>query len=183
MRNFKPYEAIVAALKESKFLVLSGEPGQELVVRREPYVPFKRGNLVARSVYAKGFGDEKPSTQFDIEAFFARFENVNAIRLRRTPEGLFKGSVFVEFETAEQAEAFLALDPPPKWQGHDLKIMGKKEYMDEKNQLIAEGKLVPTEQTTRSFWGPHEDQFKGNAHGGRGGRGGSRGGRGEFLTL
>lgn len=177
MRNFKPYEAIVDALKESKLLVLSGEPGKELIARREPYSPSKRGNLNARSVYAKGFGDEKPSTQFDIEAFFARFETVNAIRLRRTPEGLFKGSVFVEFETPEQAQAFLALDPLPKWQGHDLKIMGKQEYVEEKNKLIAEGKLAPSEQKSRSFWGPKEDRFDGD--GGRGGRGG-RGFRGQL---
>lgn len=145
MRRFQPYEAVVKALKESKLLKIAGEEGKETVVRKNPYDPSKPRNLMQRSVYVKGFGDEQPSTQFDIEAFFAKFDTVNAIRLRRTPDNLFKGSVFAEFDTEEQAKAFLALDPAPKWKGHDLKIMSKEAYVAEKSQLIAEGKLQPSE--------------------------------------
>lgn len=162
MRRFQPYEAVVKALKESNLLIIDGEEGKETVARKHPYDPSKQRNYMERSVYVKGFGDEQPSTQFDIEAFFAKFDTVNAIRLRRTPDNLFKGSVFAEFETEEQAKAFLALDPAPKWKGHELKIMSKKAYVEEKNQLIAEGKLQPSESA----------KFEG----GRRGRGRGRGG-------
>lgn len=147
MRRFQPYEAVVKALQESHVLKIDGEEGKETVVRKIPFDPSKPRNLMERSVYVKGFGDEQPSTQFDIEAFFAKFDTVNAIRLRRTGDNLFKGSVFAEFDTVEQAKAFLALDPAPKWKGHDLKIMSKEAYVAEKSQLIAEGKLQPTEST------------------------------------
>lgn len=163
MRRFQPYEAVVKALKESNLLTIAGEEGKESVARKIPYDPSKPRNLMQRSVYVKGFGDEQPSTQFDIEAFFAKFDTVNSIRLRRTPDNLFKGSVFAEFDTEEQAKAFLALDPAPKWKGHDLKIMSKEAYVAEKNQLIAEGKLQPSES-------------HGKFDGRRGGRGRGRGG-------
>lgn len=170
MRRFKPYEAIVKALRDSPILQLSGDDGSELVSRKHPYDPSKPRNLMECSVYVKGFGDEQPSTQFDIEAFFAKFDAVNAIRLRRTPEGLFKGSVFAEFETPEQAQAFLALDPQPKWKSHELKIMSKKAYVDEKNELIREGKLQPSEYSR--FW---EGKGGRGDKNGRGGRGRGRG--------
>lgn len=173
MRNYQPYEAVVAALKESKKLVVSGEEGKESIARREPFDPAKtQDDLETRSVYAKGFGEEKPSTQFDIEALFARFNVVKSVRLRRTPMGEFKGSVFVEFETPEQVEAFLALDPKPEWQGQPLEIRSKASYVQEKTKLIKEGKLQPSEERG-AFWGPYDN---------KGGRDG-RSGRGEFLKL
>lgn len=169
-KRFQPYEAVVAALRDSKELEVSGPEGDEEVKRKQPYVATSEAaqNRVSKSVYVKGFGDETPSTQFDIEAFFARYGPVNAIRLRRTDEDFFKGSVFVEFPTEEAAKAFLALDPAPTYQGHELKIMSKRAYMEEKNQLIKEGKLEPQKQH-KKFW---EGKELGFAKGGRGGRGG-----------
>lgn len=169
MRRFKPYEAVVKALRDSPILKLTGEDGLEHVSRTHPYDPAKPRNLMECSVYVKGFGDEQPSTQFDIEAFFAKFDTANAIRLRRTPEGLFKGSVFAEFETPEQAQAFLALDPQPKWKGHELKIMSKRAYVEEKNELIREGKLQPSEHGR--FWEGKGGRGDKHGRGGRGGRG------------
>lgn len=206
-KRFQPYEAVVAALKDSEVLEVSGPEGDEEVKRKKAYVPAS-DNAQARmaaSVYVKGFGDETPSTQFDIEAFFARYGPVNVIRLRRTEEEYFKGSVFVEFPSEEAAKTFLALDPAPTYQGHELKIMAKKAYIEEKNQLIKEGKLEPRQQH-KKFWEGKDitnsrgrggrgrdgkadsdnwkqrrdnDQKNGN-RGGRGGRGrGGRGGRGR----
>ncbi|KAK2613920.1 hypothetical protein N8I77_000788 [Diaporthe amygdali] len=203
MHRFQPYEAVVKALRDSQFLVISGDEGSETVARKVPYKSSKPGDKFPVSVYVKGFGEEKPSTQFDIEAFFAKFGPVNAIRLRRTDDHLFKGSVFAEFDTEEDAKAFLALDPPPKWEGQDLKIMSKRAYVDEKKELIDEGKLEPSKsKAPRTFWegvdlgrgrgGQHfrgdKDDWKArkdhdrrnNNRGGRGGRGGrGRGGRGR----
>ncbi|SLM38530.1 lupus la protein [Lasallia pustulata] len=94
-----------------------------------------------RSVYVKGFGEEVPSTQFDIEAFFAPYGPTNAIRLRRNNEKLFKGSVFVEFETDDLQKAFLELETKPKWDGKELQIMSKKQYCDQKVEDIKAGKI------------------------------------------
>lgn len=202
MRRFKPYEAVVKALRDSSVLNITGEDGAEHVSRKKPYDPNTLKNVMASSVYVKGFGEEIPSTQFDVEAFFAKFDTVKAIKLRRTNDGTFKGSAFAEFENEEQAKAFLALDPAPKWKGQDLKIMSKRAYVDEKAQLIKEGKIQPNESRTffegkvggrgRGRGGFHKghnsdpndwkarkaDDRRGGGRGGRGGRGRGRGGRG-----
>ncbi|RQM07864.1 hypothetical protein DH86_00000736 [Scytalidium sp. 3C] len=162
MKRFRPISAVVAALKESQFLEVTGPEGEEEVKRKVPYDESASGRSKAdaRSVYVKGFGDEEPSSQFDIEAFFAPYGPTNAVRLRRTNEKLFKGSVFVEFQDEETAQKFLELDPKPKWKGkYELNIMSKKDYQDMKEQEIRDGKTEPSETRIR----------------GRG-RGGSRGG-------
>ena len=174
MRQFQPYTAVVAALRESSFLEVAGEEGEEVLTRKRAYVSSteaQKARLNA-SVYAKGFGDEEPSTQFDIEAFFSTYGHVKHVKLRRTTEELFKGSVFVEFETVEEAEAFANLDPKPTWKGHDLLTMTKKAYLDEKNRQIKEGLLEPNTTRRPTFF---EGKERGGSRGGRGGRG--RGGK------
>lgn len=151
MRHFQPLEAIIEALKDSSTLELTDD---DTKVRRKEPLPSTLDNgidvdairvfedkAMPRSVYVKGFGDEAPSTQFDIEAFFTNHGPTNAIRLRRNDTKNFKGSVFVEFETEELATKFLEQDPKPKFQGKDLLIMSKKEYCDKKVEDIKAGKI------------------------------------------
>ena len=206
MRRFQPYSAVVAALKNSKQVVVEGEEGKETVRRKQPYDPSKRQRVEDRSIYAKGFGDEEPSTQFDIEAFFAQYGTFNSVRLRRYTDKSFKGSVFVEWADKETAEKFLALDPAPKWRDHPLLIMSKLEYMAQKNEDIRNGNKDPNSSRTfnrnhragkngrgrGNFRGDSNDWKKRRDHdqkngfrdrrGGRGGhgrgRGSNRGGRG-----
>ena len=142
MTHFQPFSAIVDALRESTFVELTDNDTK--VRRREAYEANNTsGPEDARSIYAKGFGDEVPSTQFDIEAFFAKYGPTNAVRLRRSDQKLFKGSVFVEFENEDLAKAFLAADPKPTYQGKELQIMSKTEYCSKKVEDINAGRIRP----------------------------------------
>lgn len=163
MKRFQPYSAVITALKQSKFLSITGEEGAEMVARKIAYDPTTpQSASEARSIYAKGFGDEVPTSQFDIEAFFTPYGPINAVRLRRTSDKLFKGSVFVEFQDEDLAKKFLELDPKPMWKGkHILMVESKVDYCGRKNEELREG----TKQAqTQSY---------------RGGRGRGRGGRGR----
>lgn len=164
MQRFQPYSLVVEALKQSKYLVVEGEEGKETVKRVKAFDPSaKSPKREARSVYIKGFGDEEPSSQFDIEAFVAPYGEVNSVRLRRTDEKLFKGSVFVEFADEETAQKFLALDPKPQWKGkHVLEIKSKTQYMEEKNEEIRNGTLIPGQHRGRGGRG----NFRGRGRGG-----------------
>lgn len=85
--------------------------------------------------------------------------------MRREKDGSFKGSVFVEFETQELAEEFLNLEEHPLFGEFQLslKIMSKKDYVDQKSMDILNGKVKPKSPTR---------------YGGRNHRGGYDGGRG-----
>ena len=151
MRRFQPFSAIVEALKSSETLELTDN---DTAVKRKVPLPESvtsehdqnivkvfEDKSIPRSIYAKGFGKEEPTTQFDIEAFFAPYGPVNAIRLRRAHDKTFKGSVFVEFATEEKQKEFLALEKKPQWKGEDLVIKSKKEYCDEKVEEIKAGNV------------------------------------------
>ena len=151
MRHFQPFSAIVEALKTSSIVELTND---DTAVKRKVPLPdtvteeFDHDTVrvfedaaMSRSVYVKGFGEEQPSTQFDIEAFFAPYGPTNAIRLRRTQEKIFKGSVFVEFDSEDGAKSFLALEPNPTYKGKDLLIKSKKQYCDEKAEDIRAGRI------------------------------------------
>jgi lupus La protein len=174
MKRFPDFDVVVAALKESKFLDVVEHKGEECVKRKVAYDPdTPRSKADGRSVYVKGFGDEEPSSQFDIENFFLTYGATRQVRLRRTEEKLFKGSVFVEWEDDETQQKFLALDPKPEWRGNPLKIMPKKAYMAEKEDEIKDGKMEPKES-----WGPESRGGRGRGYkNGRGGRDGHRGHR------
>ena len=216
MRRFKPREAVIEALKESDFLDVVYVEERPKVKRRIPLaepdaedagrdegkginiVKVFEDRAMPRSVYAKGFGEELATTQFDIENFFAQFGPTNAIRLRRADDRTFKRSVFVEFDSKETAQKFLAIDPKPKYNGKELLIMSKKAYVDGKAADIASGKIKPhsrpythkrrrgSEEDTRD-WRTRRDEDrrtgfrndkKQSGHNNRSGRG-DRGGRDE----
>jgi lupus La protein len=150
MRRFQPFEAIVKALNTDN---------------NAEAVKIFEDKAMARSIYAKGFGnfgDEDSTTQLDIEAFFEPYGPIKAVRLRRTQDKTFKASVFVEFADEEKQKAFLELAEKPKWKGQELVVKSKKEYCDEKVADIKAGKV-----------------FASTGRGGRGGRGRGRGGRGR----
>lgn len=144
MRRFSPIEAIVEALKKSEDLLEVSEDS-ELVRRKVPLetpeesetkdgkTQSKGAQAFARSIYAKGFGEETATSQYDIEKFFEEFAPVKQVRLRRSDDKKFKGSVFVEFAVLEDAQNFLAKDPKPEFNGTQLLTMSKAAYVDMKS--------------------------------------------------
>jgi lupus La protein len=126
----------------------------------------------------KGFGDETPTTQFDVEALFVPYGQTMSVRLRRASNRLFKGSAFIEFADEETQKAFLKTEPKPKWKGHDLLIMSKKAYVEGKAKDIADGKIKPyrnRRHTDPDDWKKRreEDQksgFKNDRRGNKGGK-------------
>lgn len=156
MRRFQPFSAVVEALKEStvlnlvendtcvqrKIALAKGLENKSMQEVEQVY----EDEAMARSIYAKGFGEEKPSTQFDIEAFFSDYGLTNSVRLRRSQQKVFKGSVFVEFDSEVTQKNFLALDPKPKWKGHSLEIKSKKQYCDDKVNDIRAGRVQPNSE-------------------------------------
>jgi lupus La protein len=148
MRRFQPYSAVVAALKDSKTLNVVNS---DEVQRKTPYQPPKvdgdfKDPTIPRSIYAKGFGEEGPTTQFDIESFFTPYGPLNGVRLRRQlPSRLFKGSVFVEFETEDLQKEFMDLEDKPKWNGNEIIYMSKRQYCEMKLKDIEDGKIQPNQ--------------------------------------
>ncbi|KAI4216116.1 MAG: hypothetical protein LQ351_001615 [Letrouitia transgressa] len=145
MRHFQPRSAVIEALKGSQKLNLV--EGEKATIQRKVPLPetvkgksmievmkAAEDEAMKKTVYVKGFGQEKPTTQFDIEAFFAEFGPTSSVRLRRYDNRMFKGSVFVEFDTEEAQKAFLELDPQPKWKGEDLIIKSKEQHSKEQNE-------------------------------------------------
>ena len=152
MRRFQPLSAVIDAIKtKSTLLNLVNNDGA--VQRKEPLPEeYADGDFdripsvyedksMAKSIYAKGFGEETRDTQLAIEDFFKPYGPVTAVRLRRAHNKIFKGSVFVEFNTEDLQKAFLALDLKPKWsENKDLLIMSKKAYCDMKTSEMQKDK-------------------------------------------
>jgi lupus La protein len=186
MRHFHPYSAVVAAVKQSKFLDVNQD---DEVSRKIPlddkftYNVAENKKLLHqdnmhRSIYAKGFGEEDKDTFRDIEELFAPF-NMKSLRLRREEDQTFKGSVFVEFEDEQTQQDFLNMDPKPEFKGKPLEIMSKQAYVDMKHQGIIDGLVEPKSPRGSSYRG-RSHQYNDNYKGGRGGgkhRG--RGGKGK----
>lgn len=201
MRHFQPYSAVRNAVANSSFLNLSDD---DEITRKVPIdekysnedVKYNKDlaqtSSMARSIYVKGFPDESERTQLDLEEFFEAYGPIQAVRLRRHEDGLFKGSVFVEFESEDLQKAFLELDPKPTFDDKELKIMSKSEYVDSKNEDIKEGRVKPRSPTRRGGYKggnfdkdnwrerrdrDQRDDRRGGARGRGNGRGRGRGGR------
>ncbi|KAF8679796.1 the RNA-binding Lupus La protein [Rhizoctonia solani] len=127
MREFEPKGAewLLSALRSSSSLLEIDETGTKARRAHELVEP---KDQFERSVYAKGFPDETPDLQVRLEKFFSQFGKVNAVRMRRTEQKVFKNSVFVEFDDFSSVKAFLEADPKPTFEGAELVTMSKEAY-------------------------------------------------------
>ena len=83
--------------------------------------------------------------QIDLESYFRGFGEIDSIRLRRTPTGLFKGSVFVQFKNLENAQKYLS--EPREWNGALLEVRTRAAWMQSKKEEDAN--LTPEERIKR----------------------------------
>ena len=76
---------VAAAVKEHASDLLQVNPEGTKVKRTRPIVAATPGEVLARSVYAKGFPgeDEVEGLQEQLESFFRQFGRVNQVRMRR----------------------------------------------------------------------------------------------------
>lgn len=114
------HDVIVSAIRESPALLEVSEDGK--MVKRRIEIP-DDVDASKRTLFVKPL--EESMTLDQLTEFFEQSFPVASIRMRRTPETrAFKGSVFVEFKTEEDAQAYMAterLNP----QGKPLTVMLK----------------------------------------------------------
>lgn len=122
---------VAAALRESKELLEVNEEGTK--VKRKTPVPESVDNI-KNAIYAKGF-----PTDFEIEKInefltpsLQETEKILATRMRRFEDRTFKGSVFIEFDSAATAERVSKLEL--KVGEEALVIRMKGEYLNEKKE-------------------------------------------------
>jgi lupus La protein len=68
--------------------------------------------------------------QIDLEAFFRGFGDLDVLRLRRTPTGLFKGSILATYKSQSSADKFLS--EPQEWNGDLLEAKTKTTWIQGK---------------------------------------------------
>ncbi|CAE6442808.1 unnamed protein product [Rhizoctonia solani] len=153
MKEFEPKGAewLLSVLRSSSGLLEIDETGTK--VRRVKEL-VKPKDQFERSVYAKGFPDETPDLQIRLEKFFGQFGKVNAVRMRRTEQKVFKvcflvsilsGRLAILFASPTQCypgrpfllslstlcsaiSTFLEADPKPSFEGTELLTMSKEAY-------------------------------------------------------
>lgn len=86
--------------------------------------------MVERSVYCKGF--PKEATMDEILQFSAAYNNIVRVIQRKLDNKRFKGSVYLVFNSKDQAEKFLKLESV-KYENIELKRMWQRDFLKEKS--------------------------------------------------
>jgi len=154
MRDHKDKDLIVEALRESKELLEVSEDGLLVrrKVPLVPQKDHFQRSIYAVSLHSpgtfcsyigqrtkkspstathtsflcsqKGFGEETPSLQLELEQFFSGLGDVKQVRMRRNADtSEFKGSVFVEYATLDETNTIAA--SKLQYNGKDLLVMTK----------------------------------------------------------
>ncbi|CAH3158448.1 unnamed protein product [Porites evermanni] len=141
-------DAIAKALRKSEAgLVEVSEDNKK--VRRVTTKPLPEETAEARydaktkTVYCKGFPAETTIDQ--LEEFFSDKGKAVLIKMRRGENHLFKGSVFVEFSTVDEAKAFVATEAL-KYNEQELIKMMKCDYFKKKEEEFKQKKEKQKEE-------------------------------------
>lgn len=132
MKSLSEDVAVIAEAAEKSVELLELNEDRTCV-RRKTDLPEAQDNLNT-SVYIKGFS--LTATLDDIEAFLAgAFDGkIQAIRMRRNPTTKeFKGSVFAELASAEEAEHLAGMTLSLSEATEPLVILVKAKYFEQKN--------------------------------------------------
>lgn len=130
------FNKILQALKQSKTGLLQVDE-EKTKIRRSPDKPLPEATeeyknaMKSKSVYIKGF---QPDTTLDeIKEWLKNKGTIENIQMRRSLQKTFKGSIFIVFETEEDAKKFLE-NRDFKFKDSDMIILSKDEYFAKKNE-------------------------------------------------
>jgi len=103
-------ENVVEALASSTLVQLNSD---KTGVKRRSQDDLVEDTSIPRTIYVKGWPLQ--TTLEDVEKFFAPYGTVLSVRFRRydNKNKVFKGSLFVEFATEEEAQSVLNIKPQP----------------------------------------------------------------------
>lgn len=120
---------IRAALKNSQLVELNED---ETKLRRKSPLP---GSISSKrkTIYVKGFPKESEPELESVVELFSPYGVVRSVRFRRYPDTKkFKGSVFIEFESEEEAQRAAEEEFLKDKSGLELEILSKDEYYKRK---------------------------------------------------
>lgn len=134
-------DVIIDALKKGNSSLIEIH-SDNTKIRRDPILDVPERNesfrkeCVSRSAFVKGFPDGNKTELSDLLKYFEQYNKVVNVIMRRyqdksTKEYLFKGSVFITFETKEQCTEFLKIEKI-EYQGAELEKKWQQEYYDSK---------------------------------------------------
>jgi len=121
---------VIKALKNYKSPVIELSEDDKNIRRINP-LP-EEDTITKKSIYAKIFPPDYTLEQ--VQQFFQAYGHVASVRLRRNLNRQFKGSVFVEFNTIEEAKK--ASELKLKFDNVDLIIMMKQDYLNLKKEQL-----------------------------------------------
>ncbi|XP_036143913.1 la protein homolog [Monomorium pharaonis] len=151
----KNVDVILKALETSDLMEISDDRKK---IRRSPKHPLPEFNegyrkaQEARTIYAKGFPLD--STIENLKTFFEPYQPYETIVMRKFQDKdksyHFKGSVFVQFETLDDAKAFMDLESV-KYKDTELIRKWSTDYLTEKAQLKEERRKKKDKTTTSTI--------------------------------
>jgi len=121
---------VIKALKNYKSPIIELSEDDKNIRRINP-LPLE-DTLTQKSIYAKKFPSDYSIDQ--VQQFFQTYGNVASVRLRRALNKQFKGSVFVEFNTVEEAKKVAA--SKLTFNNENLIIMMKQDYLNMKKEEL-----------------------------------------------
>ncbi|CAG8471832.1 11261_t:CDS:2 [Paraglomus occultum] len=156
MKVYTDRGLVVEALRGSPELLEVNEDGTKVRRKLPTLLPIpeqvKRGPMF-KSIYAKGFSTDACPDVKEITTFFEKYGKVKSVKLRKDENGKFKGSVFVEFQTTDEARKVSAMQL--SYQDQPLTMMLKFDYCE--NKCIEKG-IDPN--TLRTDFGTSKESRK-----------------------